>query len=152
MDSGQGERRHLQAIFLDDDTGQAHLLARILSMVDWVDVDLHHYSKPELALAPLLGGRVDLLFLDHYLGSAKNGLDVLVYLREAGYEGPVVMLTNTDDEQLVNQFLHNGADAYLCKSDLDPARISAVMRVALTRPHRSSLPRILKAEDRGLRS
>ena len=125
---------------MDDDTGQAHLLARILSMVDWVDVDLHHYSKPELALAPLLGGRVDLLFLDHYLGTAKNGLDVLVYLREAGYEGPVVM-----------QFLHNGADAYLCKSDLDPARISAVMRVALTRPHRISTPRILKADDRGLR-
>jgi len=152
MDSGQGERPHLHAMFLDDDTGQAHLLARILGMLDWADVDLHHFSKPEMALAPLVGGKIDLLFLDHHLGGRRNGLDVLIDLREAGFDGPIVMLTNRDEEALVKQYLVNGADAYLCKSQLDVGRISSVMRIAMTRPHRNTTPRILKAEDRGLRS
>lgn len=147
MDTGNGPTTHLKAIFLDDDAGQAHLLARLLAKIEWLEADLHHYTRPDRALAALLAGEADLLFLDHHLGVAESGLDVLKQLREGGYEGPIIMLTNRDDDTLVMSFQWHGADAYICKSDLDPARISSTIKVALTLPHRLS-PRILKDSNR----
>ncbi len=142
-----GEIRHLKAIYLDDDAGQAHLLARMLGKVEWLDADLHHYTRPDRALAALLAGKADLLFLDHHLGTPESGLDVLKGLREGGYDGPIIMLTNRDDESLVMNFHWHGADAYLCKSDLDATRVASTIQVALTLPHRLS-PRILKDKNR----
>ncbi|MAB77923.1 MAG: hypothetical protein CMJ89_01100 [Planctomycetes bacterium] len=142
-----GDRKHIKAIYLDDDAGQAHLLARFLGKIDWLDADVHHYTRPDRALAALLSGKGDLLFLDHHLGTAESGLDVLKELREGGYDGPIIMLTNRDDDMLVMNFHWHGADAYLCKSDLDPARIASTIQVALTLPHRTS-PRILKDQNR----
>jgi len=142
-----GERRHIKAIYLDDDAGQAHLLARLLGKIDWLDADLHHYTRPDRALAVLLSGKADLLFLDHHLGTAESGLDVLKDLRAGGYDGPIVMLTNRDDESLVKSFHWHGADAYLCKSDLETSCIASTIQVALTLPHRMS-PRILKDANR----
>jgi len=142
-----GEIRHLKAIYLDDDAGQAHLLARMLGKVECLDADLHHYTRPDRALAALLAGKADLLFLDHHLGTPESGLDVLKGLREGGYDGPIIMLTNRDDESLVMNFHWHGADAYLCKSDLDATRVASTIQVALTLPHRLS-PRILKDKNR----
>jgi len=147
MESESGHRTHIRAIYLDDDAGQAHLLARLLGKIDWLDADLHHFSRPDRALAVLLAGEADLVFLDHHLGVPESGLDVLRNLREGGFEGPIIMLTNRDDDALVQAYQWHGADAYLCKSDLDPARIASTIQVARTHPHRST-PRILKDKNR----
>lgn len=145
------EVKHLKAIYLDDDAGQAHLLARLLGKIEWLEADLHHYTRPDRALAALLSGRADLLFLDHHLGTPESGLDVLKELRDGGYEGPIIMLTNRDDEALVKSYHWHGADAYLCKSDLDTGHVASTIRVALTLPHRLS-PRILKDKDRSFKA
>ena len=133
-------KRHLKAIYLDDDAGQAHLLARHLAKLESMDVDLSHYSRPEKALVKLLAREADLLFLDHHLGAGKTGLDVLKYLREAGFEGPIIMVTNREDVALVAEFLRHGADAYVPKGDLN--QVSTAIQVALVTPHKKK-PRIL---------
>jgi DNA-binding response OmpR family regulator len=136
--SDQDRRKFLKAILLDDDAAQAYLLARMLSQIDWLDCDLSHYTQPEDTTADLLCDKADLLSLDHHLGGTETGLDVLRSLREAGVTTPIVMLTGRDDDELISDFERNGADAYLSKSDLDPGRIGATIRVALTRPHRAT--------------
>jgi len=145
----QEPQQKLTAIYLEDDPAQAHLLARMLGLIDYMQVELQHFSRPERALAPLLSGKVDLLFLDYHLGAEQSGLDVLRYLRENKYEGPIVMLTSRDDGMLVQSFLSYGADAYLNKAELDPARIASTIQVAMRVPHKLT-PRILKDRQRAL--
>ena len=79
-----------------------------------------------------------LVFLDHELGTPKTGLDVLKYLRDAGYACPIIMLTNHDHDSLITNFLRFGADAYLCKGELTPERVRSTINVALATPHASA--------------
>ena len=144
---GESEKRQLKAIYLDDDAGQAHLLARMLGKIDWLEADLHHYTRADRAQTALLSGHADLLFLDYHLGAVESGLDVLRELREGGFDGPIIMLTNRDDESLVASFHWHGADAYLNKSEIEPGRVASTIQVAMTLPHRTA-PRILKDRNR----
>lgn len=138
------ERRmkSLQAILLEDDAEQAYLLARFLESLESFKVELSHFTTTERAMSELMTQKADLVFLDHYLGGGQTGLEFLRTLREFGFDGPIVMLTGSDDAGLVASFLRCGADAYVCKSDLDPVTLESTIQIALTLPHKA-VPRLV---------
>ena len=63
----------------------------------------------------------NLIVLDHILeGSGNNtlnGLETLKEIRKINREVPVVILTGQGDDQLLTEFMENGADRYLTKDD-----------------------------------
>lgn len=60
-----------------------------------------------------------LIVLDHILADRDsdrlNGLDTLKEIRKVNQEVPVVILTGQGDEELLSEFMENGADRYLTK-------------------------------------
>lgn len=62
-----------------------------------------------------------LIVLDHVLTSTEqgklSGLDTLKEIRKLDKEIPVVILTGQGDEQLLSEFMDEGADRYLTKDD-----------------------------------
>lgn len=64
-----------------------------------------------------------------------SGLDVLRELRSSGYEGAVLMLTESREPDLVRAFLRSGADGYLTRENLEPMLFGSMIHVALARPH-----------------
>jgi CheY-like chemotaxis protein len=63
----------------------------------------------------------NLIVLDHILESmdedSLNGLETLKEIRKVNKEVPVVILTGQGDDQLLSEFMENGADKYLTKDD-----------------------------------
>lgn len=129
--------KSLHAILLDDDAEQAYLLARFLESLESFKVDLTHFTTTERAMSELMIQKADLVFLDHYLGDGQTGLELLRTLRDFGFDGAIVMLTGSDDAGLVANFRRYGADAYVCKSDLDPATLESTIQIALMLPHKA---------------
>jgi len=60
-----------------------------------------------------------LIVLDHILADKDSdkltGLETLKEIRKVNSEVPVVILTGQGDEQLLSEFMENGADRYLTK-------------------------------------
>ncbi len=62
-----------------------------------------------------------LIVLDHILASggnnSLNGMDTLIEIRKINKEVPVVILTGQGDDELLSEFMENGANRYLTKDD-----------------------------------
>lgn len=140
-------KQPLTALLLDDDVSHAYLLSRSLAEIEDFQVDLIHFTTSERAMSDLLTQKADIVFLDHYLAEGQTGLELLRSLRDFGFDGGIVMLTGSDDDRLIADFRRYGADAYLCKSDLEAGRLSEVIQVAMNLPHRLA-PRLLLDEGR----
>ncbi len=132
-------------LYLDDDPDEAYLLERVLSRIEGLEPTFEHLFTPDELLARLDAGSVDVLILDHELGSPETGLDVLRRVREGGYSGAVVMLTAHEDDVLIDDYLRAGADAYVCKADLASERLGTTLRVAQALPH-LGLPAVREVE------
>jgi DNA-binding response OmpR family regulator len=60
-----------------------------------------------------------LIVLDHVLADRDSdqlsGLETLIEIRKVNKEVPVVILTGQGDDELLSEFMENGADRYLTK-------------------------------------
>ena len=64
--------------------------------------------------------RVDLIWLDHYLLGAENGLDLVVEIKKDDSKWkriPIFVVSNTASPDKVQSYLHLGVDKYFTKSD-----------------------------------
>lgn len=63
----------------------------------------------------------DLIVLDHVLGGPDeerlNGLQTLIEIRKVNADVPVVILTGQGDDELLVDFMEQGANRYLTKDD-----------------------------------
>lgn len=61
------------------------------------------------------------IVLDHILAGAGesnlNGLDALKEIRKINKKIPVIILTGQGDDELLSEFMENGANRYLTKDD-----------------------------------
>ncbi|HET8731711.1 MAG TPA: two-component system response regulator NarL [Moraxellaceae bacterium] len=71
----------------------------------------------------------DFVILDNKM-AAMSGLETLRKLREAGYEGKVLLYTVSDSEDDVRDAMRHGADGYLLK-DMDPRELMSDIHKAL---------------------
>lgn len=104
--------------FIDDDK-------MILNLMEYTfqsrhDYDVMCYNTGEECLENLsLNPKV--VVLDHILtGIGENklsGLDTLKEIRKVNKEIPVVILTGQGDDELLTEFMDNGANRYLTKDD-----------------------------------
>ncbi|WP_445398157.1 response regulator [Zobellella sp. An-6] len=71
----------------------------------------------------------DLILLDLNLGE-EQGSEVLLALRQQGYQGKVVILTVSDSQEDARRLLDLGADGYLLK-DIEPESLIPALQQAL---------------------
>lgn len=83
----------------------------------------------------------DLLFLDLNM-PRKNGFDCLLEIRanERLRLLPVIILSTSLEENMVNLLYANGADYYICKPN-EFSQLVSVIRIALTITSQTDLPR-----------
>lgn len=104
--------------FIDDDKVILNLLE--YTFQSRRDYDVVCYKTGEECLENL-HQNPNLIVLDHILESmdedSLNGLETLKEIRKVNKEVPVVILTGQGDDQLLSEFMENGADKYLTKDD-----------------------------------
>ena len=104
--------------FIDDDKMILNLLEYTFQSRQ--DYHVVTYQTGEECLENLNKGP-KLIVLDHILtgssGNMLDGLDTLKEIRKVNTDIPVIILTGQGDDELLSEFMEEGANRYLTKDD-----------------------------------
>jgi len=119
-------------LLVEDNPGDVRLLKEALKEAYASRFDLIHCQSLGRALDYLTQASPSVIVVDLGLPDA-SGLEVVKKVRAAALTVPVVVLTSRADETLGLQALHDGAQDYLIKGELDGNLLSRALRYAIER-------------------
>ena len=128
-------KSELNVLLVEDNPGDARLLREGLQEIDAVTFSLSHVETVTGALERLAQGQFDAGLLDLGLPDAR-GLEVVRRIHAAAPDMPLLVLTALKDDALAIQSLHEGAQDYLVKAEVDSGSLWRALRYALERHHR----------------
>ncbi len=104
--------------FVDDDKMILNLLEYTLNNRE--DYDIKTYLKGEHCLRDI-NLNPDLIVLDHYFEETsekfQTGLDILKEVKNLAPQIPVIILSNHEEEDLMKEYIKNGANRFIAKND-----------------------------------
>jgi two-component system alkaline phosphatase synthesis response regulator PhoP len=114
---------NLKVLLIEDEKEVAELYRLKLSL-DGYDVSVAENGEEGLKKA--LEDKPELIFLDIKM-PGMDGFEVLKHLRadKVTKDTPVVILSNFDEQEMIEKGLTLGANEYLIKSQFTPADLSA---------------------------
>ena len=124
--------QHSVVLLVEDNPGDARLLRAHLADVPGQPFDLIHTTTLTQALSRIAQGRVDLVLLDLSLPDSK-GLETFRAANAAAPEVPIIVLSGLEDEGLAIQTVHEGAQDYLNKRDLDSRLLARAIKYSIER-------------------
>jgi len=103
---------------------ESALLALYSSVLQDFGLNVISVADGELGFDAILDNPWDLLLLDIMLPK-KDGLEILKELKqyEDWKKGKVIMMTNLNSEEIINNAFDLGADGYLIKSEILPDKL-----------------------------
>jgi diguanylate cyclase (GGDEF)-like protein len=122
----------LNILLVEDNPGDARLFKEALNEAHAPNFSLLHCTSLAQALDRLPAAQPDVIVVDLGLPDAF-GIDVVRRTRMGAPAVPVVVLTSRTDEALGLQALHEGAQDYLIKGELDPRLLARALRYAIER-------------------
>ena len=117
---------------VDDNPGDVRLLKEMLSEEDGQCTTLLLAASMAEAEAILERQPVDIILLDLGLPDVQ-GLDAVRHARALAPRLPLVVMTGLDDEAIAGQALHEGAQDYIIKGQVDMRGRSRALRYAVER-------------------
>ena len=123
--------RRLKILLVDDDEVDRLAIGRALRVAG-LEAALDEADSVSAAAAALRGRAFDCVLLDYQLPEG-DGLDVLLAVRQANLDTPVVILTGRGDERTAVELMKAGAADYLSKHALSPERLVQSLRYATER-------------------
>ena len=135
----------VRILLIEDVPKFARLLREILETahgvafkVDWVD-------SLQAGLEKLSAGKVDLVLIDLSL-AGSSGLEAFAQARAQAPRIPFIVLSGSDDEEMATRAVHEGAQDYLAKGQIDGLLLVRSIRYAIERK-RAELALLEKEEE-----
>jgi diguanylate cyclase len=122
----------LRVLSIEDNPGDAILVREMLRDASPDGFHLENADRLSTAVASLLAGEVDCVLLDLSLPDAE-GLEALAQVRTVALDVPIIVLTGRADEVLAVQAVHEGAQDYLIKGQVDARLLSRSINYAIER-------------------
>lgn len=122
---------HVKLLIIDDDEDDFFLVKDLIADISQTCV-LDWAPTYEAGQAMLRENRHDLCLMDYKLG-ARDGIELLAFAHEVGFDGPVILLTGMHQIEVDRQALRAGAVDYLVKSNLTAEQLARSIRYALAR-------------------
>jgi PAS domain S-box-containing protein len=119
-------------LLVEDNLAEARLLQEILKGTAFKRFDLVHVKRLWDAIAHLHKESFDIILLDLTLPDSQ-GLESLDALVKQAPNLPIVVLTNTNDEELAVQAVRRGAQDYLVKRHINQELLVRSLRYAIQR-------------------
>jgi DNA-binding response OmpR family regulator len=116
-------------LLIEDNPADVHLLRDMLSEAISYKIELLHADCVGDALTRLADGAVNIVMLDLGLPDAQ-GLEAVRRIRQAAPVTPLIVLTGLDDESMAVRALHEGAQDYLVKGQIEPRGLLRALRSA----------------------
>jgi signal transduction histidine kinase len=122
----------IRILLVEDNPGDARLIREMLNEPGSCKYDLTHLESMKKAVTHLVANAVDIVLLDLGLPDA-NGLGAVQQAHAVATAVPIVVMTGLDDELLAAQALHEGAQDYLIKGQVEPHAFLRSLRYAIER-------------------
>jgi diguanylate cyclase (GGDEF)-like protein len=122
----------LRVLSVEDNPGDAILVREMLRDASPDGFVLQNADRLSTAVACLLDDAVDCVLLDLSLPDAE-GLEALAQVRTVALDVPIIVLTGRSDEVLAVQAVHEGAQDYLIKGQVDARLLSRSINYAIER-------------------
>jgi DNA-binding response OmpR family regulator len=123
----------LNLLHVEDSPSDTMLMRLQLNDVQEFSFAIDTASSLADALHALSEKSFDAILLD--LGLPDSfGMDTLNRIKEQSHEIPIIVVTGTDDRDVLSEALHNGADNYLIKDKIEGNRVAiAILSAKLKR-------------------
>lgn len=133
-----------RVLIIDDDDFDRMKVRRVLKQ-SGINALVEECADGEQGLLRIEREQFDVVFCDYHL-PGDNGLTILNFVRAAGIDTPIIMLTGIGDERLAVEMIKAGANDYLHKDKLNAETLLHALTQAL-RLHRAEQERV-EAERR----
>ncbi|RCJ15186.1 hypothetical protein A6S26_07580 [Nostoc sp. ATCC 43529] len=121
----------MHILIIDDNPNDRFMIIREMRR-EFPDVEIEEVGEPEKFEQALAAGRFDLTITDYQL-RWNNGLEILHLLKNRYPDRPVIMFTNTGNQEIAVEAMKSGLDDYIIKSPKHLVRLSATVRSVLER-------------------
>jgi diguanylate cyclase (GGDEF)-like protein/PAS domain S-box-containing protein len=119
-------------LLVEDNPGDARLFREMLDDQGPHNIEMAHVERMSEAEEHLSKQKVDIILLDLGLPD-EQGLKAVRRACAAAPRVPLVVLTGSDDESLGVQALHEGAQDFLVKGQIEPRGLFRSLRYAIER-------------------
>ena len=120
----------IHLLLIEDNPGDARLVREVLR--ETPEIDIHTVDRISLGVEYLTSHQTDVVLLDLGLPDSQ-GLDSLRAVYDAAPNGPIVVLTGHDDEEIGRTAIRQGAQDYLVKPILSGRILSRILHFAVER-------------------
>ncbi|MDP2118286.1 MAG: hypothetical protein Q8S27_04120 [Hoeflea sp.] len=117
----------LKILLVDDDPAEHVLLRRTLEKVEGPAIELDYVGDIASAVASVKAGGIDIVFLDNRLVPNNDFRETAPQLREAGYIGPIGIISSDISGKYFQQFPEFGVDFRIGKDEIDRTAISFII-------------------------
>ncbi|MBU4530674.1 MAG: response regulator [Hoeflea sp.] len=117
----------LKILLVDDDPAEHLLLKRTLEKVDGPPIELDYVGDIDSAVECVKAGDIDIVFLDNRLVPNNDFRETAPQLREAGYVGPIGIISSDISGSYFQQFPDFGVDFRIGKDEIDRTAISFII-------------------------
>ncbi|WP_414574149.1 ATP-binding protein [Nostoc sp. CCY 9925] len=121
----------MHILIIDDNPNDRFMIIRQMRR-EFPGVEIEEVGEPEKFEQALAAGRFDLTITDYQL-RWNNGLEILHLLKNRYPDRPVIMFTNTGNQEIAVEAMKSGLDDYILKSPKHLVRLSATVRSVLER-------------------
>jgi signal transduction histidine kinase len=119
----------LRLLVIDDDLVDRLAIRRAVEQ-SGLTADVVEASDATEALAQIAPGKFDCILLDADL-PGMSGIELTTQLRASGNLVPIVLVTGSQDEQLIQQAIDAGITDFVPKNDLTPRRLGLRLKFAV---------------------
>lgn len=135
----------IKILLIEDVHKFARLLRVMLQSAQGVQFDVEWMESLHDGITRLMAGGIDLVLLDLSLADCK-GLESFDKARNAAPHVPIIVLSSLDDETVAVKAVHEGAQDYLVKGQIDSHLLVRAIRYAIERKHTEVA--LLQAEEK----
>ncbi|MGD9785578.1 MAG: response regulator [Hyphomicrobiaceae bacterium] len=115
-------------LIVDDETFDADRLKATLHLMFGYEIQVRRAATLGRAIDEVIARQPDVIFLDDVLKPSDNATQTLPFLKRAGYERPVIVVSGQVTRQRKTVLKNAGADDVIHKDDLDSVRIAEALQ------------------------
>ncbi|MDK2408735.1 hybrid sensor histidine kinase/response regulator [Aphanizomenon sp. PH219] len=122
----------LKILLIEDNLAEARLLQEFIKLTKSQNFGLVHVQRLQDGIKQLNSQKYDVILLDLTLPDSQ-GLCSIPQLLQQNPSNPIIVLTNTNDEELAIEAVRQGAQDYLVKRHVNPDILVRSVRYAVER-------------------
>ena len=122
----------LKILLIEDNLAEARLLQEFIKLTKSQNFSLVHVQKLQDGINQLNSEKYDIILLDLTLPDSQ-GLSSIPQLLQQNPSNPIIVLTNTNDEEIAIEAVRQGAQDYLVKRHVNPDILVRSVRYAIER-------------------